>query len=136
MSFEPVYVHGDDDDGISPDVADVQQQPDEAPALRTVIEGVARVTIMPSRSGASRNYATDPAAGPVILLGRDQRRRRATIIAQDSPIYVGERDDCANGSAAVWPPGVPLVIEHTEQVYVLATTETAVVSVIAENWAD
>jgi hypothetical protein len=72
----------------------------------------------------------------VILLGQDLRRRRAVIIASGDAVYVGEKDACQNGTAAIWPAGVPLEIQHTEQVYVLATTGTAVVSMITENWAD
>lgn len=134
---EPVWIAADDDDAPTPQVEDVQQQAPHVPPLKVEVEGTARTYTLPSRSGASRNYTIDSAVnGPMILLGQDLRRRRATIIATTNPIYVGSADDCRNGSAAIWPADTPLVIEHTEQVYVWPTTGAATVSVIAENWAD
>jgi len=133
----PVWINADDDDEPEPDVRDVQQQEPHVPALRVTVEGAARTYTLPSRSGAAKNYTIDSAVNePMILLGADSRRRRATIIATDNPIFVGSQEDCKNGWAAIWPVGVPLVIEHTEMVYVWPTTGASTVSVISEYWAD
>jgi hypothetical protein len=124
------------DDAPAPELGELQQQHVTLEPLATTVHGTVQTHVLPSRSGASRNYATAAGGAPVILLGRDERRRRAVIIASGGSVYVGERDDCTNGTAAIWPAGVPLEIQHTEQVYVLAVDTDAVVSMISENWAD
>jgi hypothetical protein len=121
----------------TPDLEDVQQQESEGLRVPVRLDGPVRVQVLPSRHGVSRSYAskaTDPE--PIPLLGGDDRRRRATLVAIGDAMYVGPREDVKSGAAALWPDGVPLVIEHTEQVYARAASDTATISVIAENWAD
>ena len=125
----------------TPDLEDVQQDEEERALVVPVrvVETLSpvRVQLLPSRHGVSRSFtsnATD--AEPTPLLGADLRRRRATIVAIGADIYVGDREMVKGSQAARWPVGVPLVIEHTEQVYARAATTTATVSVISENWAD
>jgi hypothetical protein len=125
----------------TPDLEEIQQEEEERALVVPVkvVETLSpvRVQLLPSRHGVSRSYTTDSTdAEPVPLLGGDLRRRRATIIAIGAAIYVGDREMVKQGQAAQWPELVPLVIEHTEQVYARAATTSATVSVISENWAD
>ncbi|MBG0819133.1 hypothetical protein [Planomonospora sp. ID82291] len=125
----------------TPELEDVQQLEEDGglrvPVSVREVRVPVRVQLLPSRHGVSRSYSTSESdTDPVPLLGADLRRRRATIIATGAAIYVGEKELVRGGLAALWPEGVPLVIEHTEMVYAQAATGTATVSVIAENWAD
>lgn len=125
------------EDYSTPELEDVQQ--DEAEGLRVPvrIDGPVRVQVLPSRHGVSRSYASAATdTEPVPLSGGDLRRRRVTIMSIGATIYVGQKDDVKSGNAAQWPQNVPLVLEHTEQIYAKAATGTTVISVIAENWAD
>lgn len=125
----------------TPDLEDIQQEEEERALVVPVrvVEALSpvRVQLLPSRHGVSRSYGTAATdADPIPLLGADLRRRRATIVAIGADIYVGEKELVRAAEAALWPAGVPLVLEHTEMVYAQAATETATVSVISENWAD
>lgn len=124
-------------DESTPELEDLQQLPEEHIKVPVRVVDPVQVQQLPSRHGVSRSFGTAATDGePVPLLGADLRRRRAVIIAASASIYVGEREMVKSGAAAIWPAGVPLVIEHTEQVYARAATGTATVSVISENWAD
>lgn len=125
----------------TPDLDEIQQEEDERALVVPVrvVETMSpvRVQLLPSRHGVSRSFsslATD--TEPTPLMGADLRRRRATIVATGDMMYVGERELVKNAQAALWPENVPLVIEHTEQVYARAAATDAIISVITENWAD
>lgn len=125
----------------TPDLDELQQDEEDRPIVVPVrlieAESPVRVQLLPSRHGVSRSFTTSATdAEPTPLLGGDLRRRRATIVAIGADIYVGDREMVKSAQAARWPAGIPLVIEHTEQVYARAATTTATVSVISENWAD
>lgn len=119
----------------TPDLDLVQQLPDEGIRVPVRLDQTVPVYVLPSRSGASRSYQAG-ATEPVLLLGEDLRRRRATIVSIEENIYVGSRDEVRAGLAALWPKLVPLVIEHTEIVFAKAAANSATVSVIPEQWAD
>lgn len=125
----------------TPELDEIQQDEEhqliEVPVRVVETCSPVRVQVLPSRHGVSRSYSsTNTDAEPIPLLGADLRRRRATIVAADDSIYVGDRELVKSSQAALWPAGVPLVIEHTSMVYARAATATATVSVITENWAD
>lgn len=130
------------DDPSTPELEAVQQEEADdgrlmVPVRVLEVAGPVRVQVLPSRHGVSRSWttnATDPE--PVPLLGADLRRRRASIVATGAAVYVGEREMVKAGAAALWPADVPLIVEHTEQLYARAATGTATVSVVSENWAD
>lgn len=115
--------------------------------VKGVVEvgNVVRTHEVPSRHAASRNYGLTEGQ-PVPLLGADKRRKRVTLVGlapSDSTslgLYVGEVDAVRAHTAALWPYGVPLTVEHAEQVYVMpeGTSLSAghLVSFVAENWAD
>lgn len=125
----------------TPELEEIQQDEEEralvVPVRVVEVWSPVRVQLLPSRHGVSRSFtssATD--AEPIPLLGADLRRRRATIVAIGADVYVGDRELVKTAQAARWPAGVPLVIEHTEQVYARAASASATLSVISENWAD
>lgn len=123
------------DDVPEPDLDAVQQLPDEGIRVPVRLDQPVPVHILPSRSGAARSYDVDTTT-ILPLLGRDDRRRRAQIISIDQHIFVGEAEEVRAGTAALWPKQVPLVIEHTELVFVRASASVTKVSVVAEQWAD
>jgi hypothetical protein len=122
-------------ESAAPDIDTVQQFEDGGIRVPVRLDQNVPVYILPSRSGAARSYGVD-ATNATILVGKDPRRRRATIVSIDQHIYVGSKDEVVASTAAVWPKLVPLVVEHTEEIYVKAATATSTVSVIPEHWAD
>ena len=126
-----------EDGEATPDLDGLQQLDDGGLRVPVRLDQVVPVHMLPSRCGAHRSYAANESdAAPTLLLGKDLRRRRATIISIDAPIWVGAADDVTTGNAAVWPAGGPLVIEHTDQVYARPTVGSSLISVIPEQWAD
>lgn len=128
----------------TPELPEIQQ---EVPAVdvkgQVEVVNAVRTYELPSRIGTSRSYlVSDTDTQP--LLGADLRRKRVTLLASATTtgtatgFYVGEREDVRSGMAALWPINVPLVLQHTEQIFVRCATPSAVaqVSIISENWAD
>lgn len=133
-------------DSTPDEIAEIQQQ-DPDPSLlvkgEVAIAGTVRTQQLPSRIATSRSYeVTNTDSTP--LLGADLRRKRVTLLATATAtgtatgFYVGEKEDVRSGLAAFWPVNLPLVLEHTEPIYVRCATgsATCLVSVIPENWAD
>ena len=132
----------------TPELPDVQQ---EDPALdvkgEVKVVNLVRVQSLPSRHGmsASFNLATNEA---LALLGANKRRRRVILIgiapsgSTSRGFYVGPKDGVQSSFAALWPYGVPLPLENTEQIYVMPETSAGpltaghLISVISEDWAD
>lgn len=112
---------------------------EEITPLAVCVDDIVDTRQLPSRIGASHSYTIDTfTAWPVV--GADDRRRRLVLISLTKNIFVGEKDRVADGSAAIWPFGVPLVLENTETVYARVSSDTAsdttVISYFAENWAE
>lgn len=130
----------------TPELPEIQQ---ETPALdvKGMVEVVnpVRVYQLPSRHGVSANFNLAEGT-PLALVGENLRRRRLLIIAiapsgsTSRGIFVGDKTGVQTSYAALWPYGVLLPLENTEQVFVmpdgtgLATGH--VVSIISEDWAD
>lgn len=128
------------------DLNEIQQEYPLAVTGDVHVKGPVQVHLLPSRIGVSRSWTvSDVETQPV--LGQDDRRRRCTLLAISTGtpnaatgFYVGSREDVRLGGAAFWPVNVPLVLEHTEQIFVRCVTATSpstiLLSVIAENWAN
>lgn len=109
------------------------------------VVNVVRVQNLPSRHGVSTNYTMQENT-PLALLGANKRRRRVVLLAMaptgsvSRGFYVGELDSVTAGYAALWPYNVPLILENTEQVYVMpdgsGLAPGHLISVISEDWAD
>lgn len=141
-----VHEHGEIES--SPDIDDVYQEEEPEPtAVPVKVNHPVQVHILPSRMGVSRNYQVGT-TNVVPLLNANPKRRRATLLATlttsaDSStsrgVFIGQNADALSGEAAVWPYNVPLVVEHSELIYVRAQgtlTTAAQISVITEDWAD
>lgn len=109
---------------------------DRIPRVPVVIDDVVPVQVVGSRAGASVSKSLLAANGSVLLLGADQRRRIARVIATAGSVYIGTTQSAVDHLvAALWPANVPCEITHQEDIYVKVTAD-AVVSVMVENWAD
>lgn len=128
------------EDPATPDLDELQQM--EAGGLRVPVrlDQHVPVYILPSRRAVCFNVSTSSTGEPVPLLSADLRRRRAVIVA-DAAALIGDRDMVRDGHAFILPSGVPLVVEHTESIWTRAYSAdgneaAAIVSALAENWAD
>jgi hypothetical protein len=132
----------------TPELPEIQQEDPSIDVKGTVeVANVVRTQELPSRIGTSRSYLVSD-TDTVPMLGSDLRRKRVTLFATSvvgqanaaTGFYVGEREDVRSGNAAFWPVNQALVLCHTEQIFVRTVTgtspSTALISVIAENWAD
>lgn len=129
------------------DLNEIQQEYPLAVSGKVHVDGPVQVHLLPSRIGVSRSWSvTDTDTQPI--LGQDDRRRRCTLLAISTVgqvnaatgFYIGGREDVRSGLAAFWPVNIPLVLEHTEQIFVrtvsAVTPSTVLLTVIAENWAN
>jgi len=130
----------------TPELPEVFQ---ESPAMdvkgEVEVVNVVRTLQLPSRHGVSSNYNMTENV-PLALFGANKRRRRALVIglaptgSTSRGFYVGQQDSVASRYSALWPYNVPLLLENTEQVYVMpdgtGLAAGHLVSVIGEDWAD
>lgn len=129
------------------DIDELQQEYPLPVSGEVHVKGPVQIHLLPSRIGVSRSWiVNDTITQPI--LGQDDRRRRCTLLAISSVgqtnaatgFFVGNREDVRSGMAAFWPVNIPLVLEHTEQVFVRTVSavspSTTLLSVIAENWAN
>lgn len=135
-----------DEDGLTPDLDEVQQHEPVAAVLDVDVKGPVQAHALPARHAVM--HSTSVGTGTVQLLGRDQRRGRVLLWAHAAAgglVYVGTRDDeVTAGTAAVLVAGpddgtaAPMVVElrHCEPVYVRAASGSVTVSFVAEQWAD
>jgi hypothetical protein len=119
-----------------PDDAEVVQVEDGADyTAKVVVEGPVRTVELPSKSGGMFTVPAVDGNGQR-LLGRDPRRKQATIVALAQDVRVGGSQAQASLAGARWPANVPLVYSGKDEVWAAAVTATTDVSVIVENWAD
>lgn len=118
---------------------DVNQEP-EAPDLPlpvnvpVSIDGPVQVHLVSSVSAGSRSWTVGATAQRIA--NADPRRRSVTIISMTQDFHVGAtQNECDSEYGPLWPKLVPLVLTHSDAVYVKAATETTAVSAIVENWA-
>lgn len=133
------------DDVITPGMDDVEQQP--APELATIpvrVEGPVKVQTPPALHGSHRSFALDATTVHEIS-GADRRRGRLILILIGDPatdfFLVGTSQESVRtgvGQAAVpWPAREPLVIRHSERVFVRGGVAGPLnLGVITELWAD
>lgn len=116
----------------------LQDEPDsfQIKAIVTNVEGPVQVQLLPSVSAGSRSWNGVTATEAQRVANADPRRRSCTVMAIDQNIYVGStKTDAETGYGVLWPKLVPLVLTHSEAVYVRSVTATTGVSVVVENWA-
>lgn len=125
------------------DVNDIEQEADRdeipyMPSVPVAVDGPVQVHQVPSVSSGVRNFTGVTATEAVRVANADPRRRSLTIISVGQNMYVGNDKVNVEGGthAALWPANVPLVITHSDWVWVKSATSTTVVSVLSENWAN
>lgn len=116
---------------------DVQQEETYAPLpinpVKVQQDGPVQVHMVPSVAAGSRSYVL--ASGEVKRVGNDDPRRRSLTIISDASFYVGAEDNEVRTSyGAFWPANVPLVLTHSNQVFV-RLTGAGTLSTITETWA-
>lgn len=134
----PAYATEEESEFVG-DLDDVLQEEPESfqiKAIVTNVEGPVQVQLLPSVAAGSRSWNAVPATEAQRIANADPRRRSCTVMALDQNIYVGStKQDAESGYGVLWPKLVPLVLTHSEAVYVRAVTATTGVSVVVENWA-
>ena len=74
------------------------------------------------------------------VLTNDPKRAVVTIVSLDQAIYYGHDQGNVSAAAgtpngALWPANTPLVLTHTEEVFLSSSTSTSRVTIIVERWA-
>lgn len=117
------------------DPADVLQETEDydVKAVPVCIDEPVRTQELPARSGACYQAQVDTTG--LRILGRDPRRKSATIIAISQDLRLGTTQANALNGARI-PAVVPFVISHIDEVWAATLTGTTEVSVITEQWAD
>jgi hypothetical protein len=71
------------------------------------------------------------------VLTSNPRRGSATIIAIDNDILVAfnsaSKEDPS--TMAHWPKGVPLILNHTSEVWIASASTSSIVGIVTERWA-
>ncbi len=137
----------------TPELEDLQQlEPDEGmikvPVKVVEITDPVQVHTLPAR-GAVMRSVTATEDRPEMLVGYDLRRKSLAIwgdAVANGYVFIGtRRDEVEQGTAARWPVQINtgangnapvLYMTHCEAVFVKAIGENAVISYIAEYWAD
>jgi len=128
------------EDPATPDMDGLQQMDGAGLRVPVRLDQNVPVYVLPSRRAVCFHVLSASDSEPVPLLSADLRRRRAVIVA-DLPTWMGEKSMVREAHAFLLPANVPIVVEHTEEIYVRCysvdgSPHTAIVSVLAENWAD
>lgn len=118
----------------------LQEEPESwrIKAIVTNVEGPVQVQLLPSVSAGSRSWNGVPIDQAQRVANADPRRRSCTVMSIDQNIYVGStKTEAESGYGVLWPKLVPLVLTHSEAVYVRSAHESdgTTVSVVVENWA-
>ncbi|NUT27684.1 MAG: hypothetical protein HOV84_17470 [Streptomyces sp.] len=113
----------------------LQEQDVYAKAIPVCLDEPVRTQELPSRAGACYTVGAVNATAGQRILGRDPRRKSATIIALAQDIRIGTTQANALAGARI-PAVVPFVIATTDEYWAASVTSTTDISVITEQWAD
>jgi hypothetical protein len=123
----------------------VEHNPAHIPSVPVVVEGPVRVEALPSRLGDARTVKIRPARVLAAVAGgdytprqnEDPRRRKMILISTDKPFYYALGQEAAeNGTGALWPANVALVIEHCAQFFLTsADAAGTTLTIIREDWS-
>lgn len=112
----------------------LQEQDVYARAIPVCLDDPVRTQELPARAGACYTSGPVDINGQKIL-GRDPRRKSATIIGLTQDILIGTTQANARAGARI-PAVVPFVISTTDEYWAASVTGTTDISVITEQWAD
>lgn len=126
---------------LDPDPGEILQTeedpPDSAhvPVVAVAVEGPVRVQTLPSEGAGLRGYSVS-ATEPVQVLRADPHRSRAVVHAVDAVIKIGgTQAEVLSPNAAKLASGAVLELLSREDLFVMADTGTAAVTVLQERWA-
>ena len=120
------------------DPGEIQQNEEPATAIVVPVEITTpvRTQELPSKlSGLGTKTLTTT---PQVILRKDPRRKRATIISFDQDFRLGvtkAQADPTSGTGADWPQDVPLPIDTSEEIWAASLTSTSKLTIIQEAWA-
>jgi hypothetical protein len=120
----------------TPDLAELLQL-DEMPGMATVPVMLAEAGTfwkLPNRRVRIDEVTCDDTNWFQIVDG-SKKRAREVIVSTTNPMRIRVS---TSGAGMQWPAGVPYLIEHTNNVFVLCATaaQTCVIGVTEEFWAD
>ncbi len=116
--------------------AEIQQRLDPPiDAIPVYVTRTVRTRDVPPVASGILTFELD-ALTPIRLLTADKRRIRATIIAFTNNIELGTTASQALNNGATWPNLGPLVWAGPDELWAIAATATATVTVIIDQWAD
>lgn len=120
-----------------PDITEVHQAEAEyAEDLREVpvrIEGPVRAQVLPATSWTAITYELT-ATDSIKIANRDPRRSRITLIPA-AEIWIGAVQSQAKANVGgSLPANVPVVQQHTEEIWAIADTTTTTLTVLEEFW--
>lgn len=123
------------DELLEPSDDELLQVEDELKAIPVEINTPVNTRELPTKFGS---MFTEKGVGStaVRILGRDPRRKSATIIGLDQNIRFGSTQAVAQSTGATWPAVVPYVSGCFDELWVASVTSTTDISVITEWWAD
>lgn len=121
-------------DETQPDAGDVLQRQDPPyAAVRVEPVGPVGVIDLPARVGVMVSYLLSTQTQPI--LGADPRRKSALLLGLTDSVYVGTSPArVTDGTATLWPAGLPLPLSHTDPLYARAAVAGTVLSVVSEQW--
>lgn len=124
---------------LQPDTGDLLQE-EQVPgltAIPVVVEGPTRVVELPAQDLVLGQVDVDNTT-PVRIFGRDPRRKRLQLVASGGSVRIAtSQKQAVPGNGAVWPVGVPYMVNAMTEVWVIAVSGSPVtVSYSAEQWAD
>lgn len=109
------------------------------PPVQVDVRGVVPVHTVGSRAGAMFSKQVDDSANGVKLVSADSRRRVVRIVTSGQTIVLATDQATANqGVGFIVPVGLVVEFTGTDELWVRNANAgtVAVVSVMAENWAD
>jgi hypothetical protein len=119
------------------EVLQVEEPPLTAiPVIVAAVDVPVRVQRLPMKTMTTRTF-TVGTTNVAHVLRADHYRNRTTIMAATQKIRVATTYDNALSTvySALWPTGVPLILESCTDLWIRASTDTSTVSVIVESWA-
>lgn len=113
----------------------LQEQEDRLTVIPVEVTEPVRSIALPGKRTTFYTVSDVTATTGVQLLGRDPRRKHATIIGLAQDVILGSTQSNALNGARI-PAVVPFVISSMDEVWAVAVTSTTDISVIVEFWSE
>jgi hypothetical protein len=117
-------------DPPTPDLEALEQREPLIPAVPVRHEGPVYVLRQPALASAVFRVDLDTTLRRVV--DRDPRRSAVTLVCDGA----WRMSAVPSGSGAPLPADIPIRLEHADRIYARAETDTAVLTVIQENYGD